>query len=255
MLLLPTSSRRGANVLAEASLPLPAPIELQIQQRLAGAANYNRWIYEQIAPYIGDRILDVGCAIGNITQFYADRELVVGVDVVSEELDVARLRFADKRFEAHTVDVSSPALLQFRDRNLDTAVCLNVLEHIDDDVHALRNMAAALAPDSRICLLVPVNKWLFGPMDAIDHHYRRYTRREVNAKLHAAGLRVEHQNYFNLLGIPAWFFTNRVLRRSMAAPVQYSIYDSLVPVLSAIERLIPPPTGLSLVTICRTSAE
>jgi SAM-dependent methyltransferase len=229
------------------------PIELQIQTMLAqNARNYNEWIYSQIAPYVGRRILDVGCAIGNITQFYVDRELVVGVDVVPDELEVARERFADKHFEAHHMDVSSDQLLRFRDRELDTAVCLNVLEHVEDDVHALRNMGSALAPDSRICLLVPVNKWLYGPMDAIDHHYRRYTKREFNAKVGEAGLTIEHQNYFNMLGIAAWFVTNRVLRRSMAAPSQYTLYDAIVPVLKRIERAVPPPTGLSLVTICRT---
>lgn len=240
--------------MAEASLSVSSSVELQIQSRLANATNYNEWIYAQIAPYLGRRILDVGCAIGNITQYYVDRELVVGLDVVPEELAVARERFAHKPFEAHHVDVSSEALLQFRDRELDTAVCLNVLEHVEDDVHALRNMRDTLVPGSRICLLVPVNKWLYGPMDAVDHHYRRYTREELNAKLAAADLVVEHQNYFNILGIAAWFFTNRILGRSMAAPVQYSVYDSIVPVLRAVERALPPPTGLSLVTICRTPA-
>jgi SAM-dependent methyltransferase len=237
---------------AEATAGMAGPIELQIQQLLSGADNYNRWIYSQIAPFLGQRILDVGCAIGNITQFYVDRELVIGVDVVPEELDVARTRFADKNYEAYHIDVSSDALLQFRDRNLDTAVCLNVLEHVEDDVHALKNMSDTLAPESRICLLVPVNKWLYGPMDAIDHHFRRYTKSELNEKVREAGLTVEHQNYFNLLGIPSWFFTNRILGRSMAAPVQYSVYDALVPLLSRLERVFPPPAGLSLVTICRT---
>jgi SAM-dependent methyltransferase len=150
------------------------------------------------------------------------------------------------------MDVASEALPGFRDRKLDTAVCLNVLEHVEDDVHALRNMRDTLMPGSNMCLLVPVNKWLFGPMDAVDHHYRRYTRAELNAKLAEANLTVVHQKYFNMLGIAAWFFTNHVLRRSLAAPVQYSVYDSLVPVLRAVESVVPPPTGLSLVTICRT---
>jgi SAM-dependent methyltransferase len=231
---------------------LSGPVCLEIQSRLANADNYNRWIYEQIAPYLGVRILDVGCAIGNITQFYADRELVVGLDVVPEELAVARERFADKNFEAHHLDVSSDLLRQFRDRNLDTAVCLNVLEHVEDDVHALRNMRDTLVPGARICLLVPVNRWLFGPMDEVDHHFRRYTKAELNAKLAEADVVVEHQRYFNLLGIPAWFFSNRVLRQSMAAPAQYAFYDRLVPVLRFLERIVPPPAGLSLVTICRT---
>lgn len=238
--------------MAEASLAATSPVSLEIQSRLAGAENYNRWIYAQIAAYLGRRILDVGCAIGNITQYYVDRELVVGLDVVPEELEVAAERFAGKNFETHHVDVSSEALLQFRDRQLDTAVCLNVLEHVEDDVHALRNMRNTLVPGGRICLLVPVNKWLYGPMDSVDHHFRRYTKRELNAKIAEAGLEIEHQNYFNILGIAAWFFTNRILRRSMAAPAQYSLYDSIVPVLRAIEGAIPPPAGLSLVTICRT---
>ena len=239
--------------MAEAEITATGPIALQIQSRLAECAeNYNAWIYSQIAPYIGRRILDVGCAIGNITQFYIDRELVVGLDVVTEELAVARERFADKPFEAHHLDVSSEALLQFRDRNLDTAVCLNVLEHVEDDVHALRNMRDTLQPGSRICLLVPVNKWLYGPMDAVDHHFRRYSKREMNAKLAEANLSIEHQNYFNMLGILAWYMSNKVLRQSMAQPGQYSFYDKLVPTLRAVERLVPPPTGLSLVTICRT---
>jgi SAM-dependent methyltransferase len=225
---------------------------LEIQSRLAGAENYNRWIFDQIEPHLGRCILDVGCAIGNITQFYVDREQVVGLDVMPEELAVARERFVGKNFEAHHIDVSSPALLQFKDRRLDTAVCLNVLEHIEDDVHALKNMRDVLEPGATICLLVPVNKWLFGPMDAIDHHYRRYTRAELNAKLARADLKVVSQRYFNMLGIAAWFVTNKVMRRSMAAPAQYSVYDRLVPVLKRLERAIPPPAGLSLVTICRT---
>lgn len=238
--------------MADASVAAGMPVELQIQNRLASAENYNEWIYRQIEPFLGNRILDVGCAIGNITQFYADRELVVGLDVVPEELAVARERFAGKNFEAHHMDVSSEALLRFKDRKLDTAVCLNVLEHVEDDVHALRNMREVLQPGSRICLLVPVNKWLYGPMDAVDHHFRRYSRAEVNAKLSEADLTIEHQRYFNALGIGAWFLQNYVLRRPMAAPVQYSLYDRLVPLLSAIERAVPAPTGLSLVTICRT---
>jgi SAM-dependent methyltransferase len=237
---------------AEASLPAGS-VELQIQSTLAKhAPNYNRWIYEQIAPFVGQRILDVGCAIGNITQFYADRELIIGLDVVPEELAVVRERFHDRNFEAYHMDVSSPALLRFRERDLDTAVCLNVLEHVEDDVHALRNMRDTLRPGSHVCLLVPCNKWLYGPMDAVDHHFRRYTKRELNAKLAEANLTVVKQNYFNLLGIAAWFLTNRVLRRSFAAPAQYSSYDSLVPFLSRVERTFPPPNGLSLVTVCRT---
>ena len=55
-----------------------AGLGLEIQQRLEQVDRYNEWIVEQFRPYIGDRIVDVGCAIGNITKQFIDRELVVG---------------------------------------------------------------------------------------------------------------------------------------------------------------------------------
>lgn len=229
------------------------PIGLQIQANLANSApNYNRWIYDQIAPYIGQRVLDIGCAIGNITQFYLDRDRIIGLDVVAESLDVIRRRFADcVNFEAHLVDISSPELQRFKGEDLDTVVLLNVLEHIDDDIGALRNIHDVLVPGGRLLMLVPVIKALYGPMDRADDHYRRYSRAELNYKLRAADFEVEHQHYFNMLGIAAWFFTNRVMRRTMAANGEYSLFDKLVPVLSRLEAIKSPPLGLSLVTICR----
>jgi 2-polyprenyl-3-methyl-5-hydroxy-6-metoxy-1,4-benzoquinol methylase len=230
-----------------------APIGLQIQARLANnAANYNRWIYEQIAPYIGQRILDIGCAIGNITQFYLDRDRIIGLDVVDESLEVIRARFADyPNFEAHHVDITTPELQRFASENIDTVVMLNVLEHIEDDIGTLRGIWNVLVPGGRLLMLVPVIKALYGPMDKADHHYRRYSRAELNYKLRAANFEIEQQKYFNFLGIAAWFFTNHILRRTMAAPTQYSLFDKLVPILSRLEAIKPPPLGLSLVTICR----
>lgn len=234
---------------------VPETDSVEIQRRLGKhAGNYNRWIFDQISPFLGRRILDVGCSIGNITQYYADRELVVGLDVVPESVKIACDRFAGLSFEGHHMSVESPSLTTFRDRGLDSAVCLNVLEHVEDDVQALRNMRDALLPGSTICLLTPMNRWLYGPMDAVDRHYRRYTRTELNVKLGAAHLTLVHQRYFNLLGIAAWWIQNRVIRGEMATPSQYGLFDTLVPVLSRIEAILSPPSGLSMVTVCRTPA-
>jgi 2-polyprenyl-3-methyl-5-hydroxy-6-metoxy-1,4-benzoquinol methylase len=241
--------------LEDATDALPLVRSVEIQRRLEkNADNYNRWIYEQIGPHLGRRILDVGCSIGNITQFYLDRDLVIGMDVVAEGLDLARARFRAKPFEAYHLDIASPDVLRFRSRSLDTAVCLNVLEHVEDDVNALRNIRGALLPNSTVCLLTPMNKWLFGPMDAIDQHFRRYIRSELSAKLAAADLSIVHQRYFNMLGIAAWWLQNRVIGGSMAAPSQYGLFDKLVPFLSKVESIIAPPVGLSMVTICKTPA-
>jgi SAM-dependent methyltransferase len=236
--------------MAHAVVTERVPPALEIQARLAEAKNYNDWIYSQFEPWIGHRILDVGCGIGNVTQLYADRDLVIGLDVIPEELDVIKSRLNGSNFEGHLMDVGSASLAAFRGREIDTVMCLNVLEHVRDDEAALRNIRDLLIPRGHLCLLVPVYGWLFGPMDEIDRHHRRYSRRDLNLKLRDAGFEIVHQRYFNFAGICAWFLTNHVLRQSLARPAHYALYDRLVPFLRAVESVITPPAGLSLVTVC-----
>src|SRR5439155_1584785 len=102
----------------------------------------------------------------------------------------------------------------------DTVVCANVLEHVADDAASLRAMRALLAPGGRVVLIVPALHALYGTIDAAIGHHRRYTREEIDAKLHAAGLEVEHVSYFNLLGMVGWWLNARVLKRRSVPGLQ-----------------------------------
>lgn len=233
-----------------------AGLGLEIQQRLSKVDRYNEWIYEQFKPFIGDRVLDVGCAIGNITKRYMDRELVVGLDVAQEFIDEMRARFGDRpNFRAQLIDIADPEVKVLSKDRIDTIVCANVLEHVKDDVGALRHMHEILVPGGRLLLLVPAFRFLFGSMDAADNHYRRYRKPLVEQRLRGAGFEIERLYYMNVVGMLGWFINGRVLKRQIVSMSHYSLYNKLVPTLAKIEGRVRPPAGLSVIAVARKAAE
>ena len=227
-----------------------AGLSLEIQSRLSEVDRYNEWIFDQFQPYIGRRVLDVGCAIGNITQYLLDRELVCGIDVVEEFTAEIKRRFAGQsNFKAALFDIADPAVTALASENIDTIISVNVLEHVEDDMQALDNMNRILEPGGKLLLLVPALQWLYGTMDAADNHYRRYNKRMLRERVSAAGFNVEKVYYMNLIGIAGWFVNGKILKNDLISTAHYSLYNKIVPIISKAESLIHPPIGLSLVSV------
>lgn len=228
--------------------------ELEQQHRLAKADAYLYWLFQNLGPYIGQRVLDVGCAIGNITQFVIDREHVVGIDVESEMIEEIRARFAGRpNFSAHVYDITDPAVLALAEEKLDTIVCVHVLEHVYDDQAALRHLRGLLPKGGTLILLVPVVKWVWGRLDEATGHQRRYDWRELAPMLAEAGFTVQDHWYVNFLAVFGWYFTGHILKREIIPTEQYGLYNWLTPILARLETWIRPPIGLSVACICKAS--
>ena len=219
--------------------------------RLSRAERYNRWMFRQLAPYLGERVLEIGSGIGNLTRYLVGRELVVATD-----LNPRYLRILANTFERHTrVRVLPLDLGQFdpaalAEHRLDTVVCLNVLEHIEDDRTALARLHAALAPGGRLVVLVPAHRWLYGGIDRAVHHHRRYERAELVERLAEAGFRVERAWFFNGLGVLGWYLNSVLLRRTRVPGLQLRLQNLLVPLLRA-ESALALPFGLSVIAVGR----
>src|SRR6266404_3723751 len=141
---------------------------------------------------VGDRVLEVGCGVGNFTRFLRDREHVVVTDNNEEYL--ARLRRVLDRLDnvrVCNVDWADPSLESLHGERFDTILCLNVLEHIENDDAALATFARLLEPGGRLVLQVPAMRALYGEFDRAIHHHRRYERHDLVAQLQGHGFVVE----------------------------------------------------------------
>jgi SAM-dependent methyltransferase len=229
---------------------------VDIQTRLQAASAYNRWIVDEAGPFLGRRVLDAGAGAGNLSELLLDRDQVVAVDEWPEFVAMMAERFAGRdNVAVHHGDLADPALVDMvRPYGIDSVICSNVLEHVDDDRQALLNFANLLPAGGRVFLLVPALPALYGAMDAADHHFRRYTKRSMRARVEGLPLEIEDTWYMNSPGVASWFLYGRVLRRSAVTEDMYSAYDRIIPWLSRLEGLVRPPLGQSLVTILRKPA-
>ena len=232
--------------------PAPDP-RVEIQASLGRASNYNRWIGDQARAVVGRRVLDAGCGSGNITRQLLDRDQVVAVDVWPDFVAEMEARFAGARnLAVHRFDLADPAMPRELERyELDSAICANVLEHVEDHRAALANIAAALRPGSPIFLLVPAFMLLYGEHDRADHHFRRYTKRSLRETLEPLPIGIESMRYMNLPGFFAWLLLVRLMRRRLNESA-IGFYDKLIPLIRGAESRVRPPFGQTLVAVLRT---
>ncbi len=221
---------------------------------MSQAENYHDWIIDTILTFIGPRVVEIGGGIGSIAHALRDRERLVIVD--KDPVCCLRLRH---RFAEHgnarvlEGDILDPAITaDLGEERLDTVVCVNVLEHIAEDLRALTNMYHLLQPGGRLVAFVPALPLLYGALDIELGHRRRYRRGELRDKIASVGFGIERCRFFNGVGAVSWFIAGRVRRQRTILVDQVRLYDRLVvPVVSRVENMIPPPIGQSLMVVAR----
>ena len=225
-------------------------------QKMAKLNHYGDWLYQNIEPFVGRRVLEVGCGLGNMTRYFLRSELVLATDCSKRYVEEVRLKFGGmESFEALVYDTEDEGTAEFSGYQIDTVICISVLEHIRDDLRALRNMARILREDGRLILVVPSFGWLFGSLDRAAGHYRRYDQKDLRERIVQSGLVLERLFYMNFVGIFGWYLNYRVLNKRVPPDRQSSLFDKLVPFFASVERVFRPPVGLSMVCVCRKRGE
>ncbi len=227
----------------------------EILDRLAGTRRFNAWMAETIAPFAGRRVLEIGSGIGNLTRRLAPgRELYVASDIDGEHLSRLAARLSHRpNVRVARVDLTCREDFEPLRGAVDTVVCLNVVEHVEDDRLALRHLHDVLAPGGRAIVLVPEGQSLYGELDVVLGHWRRYAERELREKMEQAGFEVERVFGFNRVTRPGWWWNGRVLKRRTFSRVQLWIFDRLVWLWKRVDRWLPWP-GVSLIAIGRKAA-
>jgi SAM-dependent methyltransferase len=219
--------------------------------RLQSVNKYYQIFFERIAPLIGNRVLEIGSGNGNFTRFLLGKEVTVATDYSENHLQTLRQRFVqNERVHIYHYDASKPPSPDITQHNIDTVICLNVLEHIEDHEAALQSMKSILVPGGRLILLVPSIKALYGTMDVGLEHYRRYTKKELLGLVKDAGFEVENSFFYNMWGVPGWFINGRILRRKVLPKFQLYFFTLLHP-LVRMEKYFKTPFGLSVIVVAR----
>lgn len=220
---------------------------------LAEAHRLVEWTSEIVLSHVHGAVAEVGAGIGT----YSERMLALGADpVVLFEPDEACLGVLHSRFGNDVrVTISDELLpgsplLASRAGQLDCVVSQNVIEHIEDDLGAVQAMAAALRPDGVLSLQVPAHPGLYGGLDRVYGHYRRYTQESLRAVLEGAGLEVIEMRPFNLLGIVGWLVNRNRSEPRVSAPA-LKVFEGLVVPWRPIEERLRPRWGLSLIAHAR----
>jgi SAM-dependent methyltransferase len=218
---------------------------------MAKAKNYLAWQSRLILPELGQRVVEVGCGMGNFTGQLLDREAVVAFDIEPDCVQRFKQRYPlQTNIHAFVSDSGDGSLAELARFQPDSCLFVNVLEHIQDDLNALRTMASILQPGGVIVLFVPAFQSLYGPVDKNLGHFRRYRRADIARLAEAAGLNLKKLHYVNVAGFFGWWINAHLLRREILPARQIEIFDRyFAPWLSRLEARVRPPFGLSLFAV------
>jgi 2-polyprenyl-3-methyl-5-hydroxy-6-metoxy-1,4-benzoquinol methylase len=217
---------------------------------VTAAPRYRQWEHELVAPFLGRSILEIGSGRGYFSEKLAEGcfERLILSDHDEQCLERLRQTYAD-RSDVCVTRITLPGRIDVGEP-VESVVAMNVLEHIDDDTGALRDLAAVVRPGGRIVLWVPAYMQLYGDFDCKVGHFRRYTPATIGAVVERAGLRVRHARPVNFLGGVAWWVAVRRGGAGRPDPRLVWLYDNvLVPVSRTVERSLRPPFGQSVLCV------
>ena len=220
---------------------------------LADTYNYNHWIYSLCRPWLGKEVLEVGAGVGNLTQFLLWADRVVCVE--PETVYAPRLQgMVDIHKNVHFYPVPLDEI-PAGETDFSSVLCVNVLEHIEDDTDALRAMATRVRVGGHVVLYIPAVPWAFGELDAKLGHFRRYNKPRIRQLSEQCGLSIARLTYVNALGLFGWWWCGRIKREELIDPRKARFMDALAPYLAAAEGLIPPLLGQSLLAVLRKTGD
>jgi SAM-dependent methyltransferase len=173
----------------------------------------------------------------------------IASDIDGEHLSRLETRLGHHPYvETRACDLSNSVDFELFADAVDTVICLNVLEHIEDDRAGLCNIYSALSPGGRAIVLVPCGQEIYGQLDIILGHRRRYSASQLRDLFEQVGFEIERIVEFNRISRPGWYITGKLLRRSRISRFQLQMFDRLVWLWRRIDRFLPwKPTSLIVI--------
>lgn len=224
----------------------------RILDSLAHTPEFNAWMASKIAPYLGTHVLEIGAGIGNMTQLLCrGRRFYIASDIDQEHLERLGVRFSTHpRIEIHRCNAESPEDFAALQGKVNSVVCLNVLEHVENDIQGFQNIYDVLPSGGVAVILVPQDQRIYGTLDRVLGHHRRYSEELLASRMTAAGFQLERLFQFNRVTRPGWVVNGQWLKREHFSRFQLAVFDSMTWFWSSIDDSVPWG-GVSVIAVGR----
>jgi len=216
---------------------------------MSQAVWYNQWTLKKFEVYLKGKILEVGCGIGNFTSTLISYGEVFAIDIEKNYLHKIHKSLGNKA-KVGFGDIENDKYF-FNGQKFDSIVCLNILEHIEKDDLALKNIYKLLKDQGYLILLVPIHPLLYGKIDQAIGHFRRYTKEQIVSILKSSGFNILSSRKLNFLGAVGWFIAGKILGENRIDESKIKIFNFVAPLILPLEDVIEPPIGTSILLIAQ----
>lgn len=212
---------------------------------MSNTHHFNKWLASCLRPYLGNNVLEVGAGIGTMTlKFLPTDHYTCSDNDLFNIMTLKNLFMNRPNVDVINLNINIAEETRALGRHYDTILCLNVLEYLHNDSHALKNMYDLLIKDGRLILVVPNCPKLYNSLDRTFGHVRRYKVKDIENLLTALGFKIKHVKTINKVGMLGWFVNGSLLKRTRFSKVELKIYDCFVWFWKLIDSILPWPGQL-----------
>lgn len=237
------------------STPTQDVIGAQTLEVIAAADKFNKWMYDEIRPYLQGEVLEIGCGIGNISTFV----LKDGFSTTLSDYNNHYTTLIEKKF-AHYSNLKNILCIDLQDasfkqnyqsysQSFDSIFLLNVIEHLAFDNEAIINCKFLLKPGGNLILLAPSYQWLYCKFDKNLGHYRRYTKSSLAFLFASNNMNTLIKKHFNMAGIMGWLLYGKLLQQQQLKAGNMRLFNQLVPLFKLIDICSFRLAGLSVIVV------
>ena len=219
----------------------------QSADQMSIANNYNNWLFEQLSTYLKGEVLEVGCGVGTFTCLLDDYpycDTIDSIDISESAINHVRQTYSFKKVNLRKADISSV------EKKYDCIICMNVMEHIENDSFFFQNLINRLKKNGVLFLLVPSHKFLYSDFDREGGHYRRYSKKDIIKWIYN-GINLKEQYYFNFIGALGYYVVYKLLKKipDSDASSEIGFFDTYIVPFS--RKFLPKkmPIGISLISV------